>query len=148
MNLGSYGKIDRHLVTPTLMELLLGTCDEMDEWAPELASKLEMDVKTLKELFDELRIFFTLASIAINSHVQIPGHEIYQPPPQIERLWRVMCADERMVGKFIAVTYLDDRFRFQDPYPEVRRISPARAHSLMSLGKLAGLPVNEKYWAF
>ena len=148
MNLGSYGKIDHHLVTPTLMELLLGTCDEMDEWAPELASKLEMDVKTLKELFDELRVFFTLASIANDTRIQMPGREVYQPPPQIERLWRAMCADERMIEKFIAVTYLDDRFRFQDSYPESRRIDQDRARSLMSLGKLAGLPVNEKYWAF
>jgi hypothetical protein len=50
--------------------------------------------------------------------------------------------------KFIAVTLLPDAFRFQSCYPTARRTNPERARTIASLGGIAGIPVNEKYWTF
>ena len=140
--------LDLELLKGVPLMVLIESCDEIDEWKQDLAKKLETDEETVESLMDELRIFFALAIVFSRGGLGIPGHEIYQPPPKLERLLRVMWTYPRERDVFCLVTHLPQSLAFQDPYPELHRIDARRAVSLTGLAPLVGLPINAAHWQF
>ncbi len=139
--------LDPRLLQDRGLRIALYRDGDDNELLTELTAKLGVSPEKAEALFQELRVFLVGAMICAQEGMSIPGREIFQPPPQLEAVYKALSQCSRYLA-FLAFSHLPDFLAYQAEYPAERRINESGAAYIYDTAKLCGLPLNPSLWQF